>query len=229
VTFSLPAWVKLSLATSILSVLAIAPLLGVDFVRRGAVTSWTAVEVVVLGILSILWLATAADTTSVINSFWNTLHRLGPIFQGKSCTVFNRLSDELDALLQAEPDLTSTAGGVDFDDLATLCHQANAIQGLSFVNWLFLMGYVGVLLTFAIIAATRGIGRVWTSSVRDTDFFARWQPSDIPMSKQMKTNQAYAPESKEGTGPWTTPGAVTFPSELGPDGISPRNTHVAQV
>jgi ABC-type multidrug transport system fused ATPase/permease subunit len=55
--------------------------------------------------------------------------------------------------------------------LRTPCHEAAAITAFSFLTWLVLLGYVILLLTFSIIGSNKG-HRVWTSSVKETDFLA---------------------------------------------------------
>jgi len=54
----------LALAVSLLTLLTVTPFLVFDHIRTGFVTSKIVVELIVLGVLSILWLATAADTAS---------------------------------------------------------------------------------------------------------------------------------------------------------------------
>jgi len=58
----------LALAISLLSLLTICPMLVLDHIRTGFATSRIIVELIVLSVLSILWLGTAADTASY-NSF----------------------------------------------------------------------------------------------------------------------------------------------------------------
>jgi hypothetical protein len=58
----------LALAVSLLTLLTVTPFLVFDHIRTGFVTSKIVVELTVLGVLSILWLGTAADTASY-NSF----------------------------------------------------------------------------------------------------------------------------------------------------------------
>jgi len=50
----------LAVATALITLLTIAPMIIIDFIRRGAFTSLIVVEVVWLGILWVLWIATAA-------------------------------------------------------------------------------------------------------------------------------------------------------------------------
>ncbi|KAL0953158.1 hypothetical protein HGRIS_004421 [Hohenbuehelia grisea] len=53
-----------------------------------------------------------------------------------------------------------------------LCSELSAMQGLSFVTWLLLMGYNTTLLIFVLVAASRG-NKVWNLSVAEANFFQR--------------------------------------------------------
>ncbi|EJD00975.1 uncharacterized protein FOMMEDRAFT_135248 [Fomitiporia mediterranea MF3/22] len=59
-----PAFAALALAISLITFLAFVPMLAIDFIRSGAITSWVAIELGVTGLLAILWLASAATTAS---------------------------------------------------------------------------------------------------------------------------------------------------------------------
>ncbi|TEB29412.1 hypothetical protein FA13DRAFT_1863588 [Coprinellus micaceus] len=59
-----PDWAGLGLATSILTLIALPTLFFVGVKRRGAIAAFVAVELVVVVILWVLWLATGADTAS---------------------------------------------------------------------------------------------------------------------------------------------------------------------
>ncbi|KAL5527210.1 hypothetical protein ACEPAG_6001 [Sanghuangporus baumii] len=60
--FGSPNFAGLAVAISVITLVIITPMFAIDFVRRGAVTSWVIVELGVTGVLMILWLATAATT-----------------------------------------------------------------------------------------------------------------------------------------------------------------------
>lgn len=53
------------LVVALLTMFSIGPMFAIDFIRRGAITSWIVVELSVIGLLWILWLASAATTSSV--------------------------------------------------------------------------------------------------------------------------------------------------------------------
>ncbi|KAF8309161.1 hypothetical protein DL93DRAFT_1786254 [Clavulina sp. PMI_390] len=63
-TYSAPGFSKLGIATAVLTLVSLIPMLVIDFIRKGAPTSLIVVELGWLGFLWIMWLATAADTAS---------------------------------------------------------------------------------------------------------------------------------------------------------------------
>ncbi|KIM84206.1 hypothetical protein PILCRDRAFT_818536 [Piloderma croceum F 1598] len=137
----------LALAVSILTLLTVGLLLVFDHIRTGFVTSRIVVELIVLGILSILWLATAADTAS-FNSF------------AVGCGA-----DSCWSCPSQHHDVNSN------HDAA--CGEIQAIEAFSFLNWIILMGYCITLLAFSIIHSRRGNNGVWHSSVKETNFSSR--------------------------------------------------------
>jgi len=75
---------------------------------------------------------------------------------------------------------------------SSLCHQFQAIEAFSFLNWLILWGWTGLLLVCAIIAMTRGNKGVWMQPAGQTDFFARNQVPPVghqPMMQPQYTGQ----------------------------------------
>ncbi|KAJ6592383.1 hypothetical protein B0H19DRAFT_1055114 [Mycena capillaripes] len=61
--------------------------------------------------------------------------------------------------------------GLDTID-ASACHETSAIEAFGFLNWLILMGYVGMLLVMSLMVASRKHSSVWTSSVANAPFSA---------------------------------------------------------
>jgi len=49
------------------------------------------------------------------------------------------------------------------------CHEVQAIEGFSFLNWIMLMAYSIVVFVMAIIGSTRG-HKTWTTSVKNANF-----------------------------------------------------------
>ncbi|CAG7848486.1 SubName: Full=Uncharacterized protein {ECO:0000313/EMBL:CCA66612.1} [Serendipita indica DSM 11827] len=54
-----------AVAVSVLTILAVVPMIVIDLLRRGALMSWVVVELPIMGILWVLWLSSAALSTSV--------------------------------------------------------------------------------------------------------------------------------------------------------------------
>jgi len=59
---------KLGVATAVLTLVSVVPMTVIDFLRKGAATSYVVVELAWLGFLWILWLATAADTANLFST-----------------------------------------------------------------------------------------------------------------------------------------------------------------
>ncbi|KZP21764.1 hypothetical protein FIBSPDRAFT_860387 [Athelia psychrophila] len=57
-----------------------------------------------------------------------------------------------------------------FDDYLPTCHEFQALMAFSYLTWLLLMVYSGIVLVMAIIGANRG-ERTWTTSVKEAGFF----------------------------------------------------------
>lgn len=137
----------LALAVSLLTLLTVTPFLVFDHIRTGFVTSKIVVELTVLGVLSILWLGTAADTASY-NSF------------AVGCGTDSCWScfSQHDAVNSSHD---------------SACGEIQAIEAFSFLNWILLMGYCVTLLVFSIMHSRRGHSGVWHSSVKETKFSSR--------------------------------------------------------
>ncbi|KAL0953575.1 hypothetical protein HGRIS_004791 [Hohenbuehelia grisea] len=60
----------------------------------------------------------------------------------------------------------------------TVCGEFGAIVAFSFLNWIIVFAYIGVLLVFSIIQATRG-NPIWFQSVNTADFNAPSQNQGI--------------------------------------------------
>jgi len=59
-----PSWLKLGVAVAVITIVSLVAILVMDLLRKGAVTSFISVELGWLGVLWVLWLATAADTAN---------------------------------------------------------------------------------------------------------------------------------------------------------------------
>ncbi|EJT98436.1 hypothetical protein DACRYDRAFT_24499 [Dacryopinax primogenitus] len=58
----------LGIATAVLTIISVIPVLAIDFFRKGVFTSWTSVELGLVGLLWVLWLATGADAASLASA-----------------------------------------------------------------------------------------------------------------------------------------------------------------
>ncbi|KAF8897152.1 hypothetical protein BD779DRAFT_1667168 [Infundibulicybe gibba] len=76
-------------------------------------------------------------------------------------------------------------------DGRTACHEFKAIEAMSFLAWITLFLYTMTLLVNTLIVASRG-RKVWTNSVRDTDFSA---PAPAPVQQQTLAPQ-FAPNQQ---------------------------------
>jgi len=171
-------YVSLSLAVSVITLVVATPLLVVDFMRKGAITSWVLVELAATGFLWVMWIAAAGSSS-------------GSVFSGINCSAFGVSFSNI-------PDLSDFGlkkRGI-FTGNASFCRQIQAMIAFSWLAWIAVFSYFIVLLVFAIIAANRGNGGVWKSSVRDTDFLAPSAASKnaVPMTQQ------YATQPQQGYG-----------------------------
>ncbi|KAH8999436.1 hypothetical protein EDB92DRAFT_1834129 [Lactarius akahatsu] len=140
----------LALATSIMTLFSVIPMFVVDIYRQGSVFSYIIVEIGWLSFLWVLWLSSGSYAA------W-TDDQLS-IF-GSSCGDLNFFGDN-----------TFSRG----------CGEIKAIAAFSFLTWIILMGYTGVLLFLAIRAQERG-HRVWKMSVReDTVLFEEAKSAGTP-------------------------------------------------
>jgi len=140
------------------------PFFVVGFMRNNAIVNWIAVEVSALFILWILWVVTAARTSD-----WN--NALSALCKEAGLEAGNKALNDEDAQgIQAA------------QSAQTFCHEMQAVEGLSFVVWIFILFYVGTILTNAFLAMSRGNKKIWTTSVVEADFSARPQNDRFPMT-----------------------------------------------
>jgi len=69
----------------------------------------------------------------------------------------------------------------------TVCGEFGATVAFAFLNWIIIFAYLGVLLVFCIIQATRGNNQIWFESVSTADFNAPPKPTQgiAPQYPQM--------------------------------------------
>ncbi|KZO98963.1 hypothetical protein CALVIDRAFT_561887 [Calocera viscosa TUFC12733] len=134
-------WAQLALAISVITLVALIPVLVLDRVRRNVFPSWTAVELGWNGVLWVLWLASAGYAT-------NTL-------QGIDC------GSRSYEVLYLGYYLGSDAKG------ESACEQAQAVEALSWLNWILLFALFWWLLITALVFHSRSGGALWISSLSD--------------------------------------------------------------
>ncbi|KAJ7731422.1 hypothetical protein DFH07DRAFT_847269 [Mycena maculata] len=145
----------LAITSAALTLLTLPAMIGLEILRPSGPLSMIIVEIPWLFSLSILWLATWAN--SVGGKF--------------SCGVQARVG-----LIEDKPEIV-----VDIPSPA--CHEIPALEAFAFLNWILLLAYTGTLLILALGAACarREHTSVWTSSVANTPFvFAFGAPAPAP-------------------------------------------------
>jgi len=155
--FPTPGYAGLALATSVLTLITIIPIVVIDFFRKGAVTSLVVVELVWSSLLTILWLAAAADTTAALS--------------GVSCSSVVNVPDGFGG----------TATVFQSSAAVTQCHEVQAIAAFSWLNFFNLGAWLVFLITASSIAHSRGNDRVWLGPVTGTEFFAPRGQNSAPM------------------------------------------------
>jgi len=186
ITFKTPAWAALAIASACINIVFVTPIIIIDFLRKGAFTSWVVIEIIVAFVVSALWLADAADATSV-----NTLKILAEFGLPQTCAGADEFAKAVDGLEVSNPLTYGYLKAFDFDLLGGLCRQHQAIEGLAFAAWILLMGYSVALLVLAIVASVRGVPNVWTGTVRDTNLSrAGDQKKSVPEMEKVQFAQA---------------------------------------
>ncbi|KZT57785.1 hypothetical protein CALCODRAFT_495835 [Calocera cornea HHB12733] len=132
-------WAQLALAVSVITLAVMIPVLVLDRVRRNALPSWTAAELGWNGVLWVLWLACAGYATNAL--------------QGLDCGSRSYEVLYLDYYLGKKGQ--------------AVCQQAQAIEALSWLNWIFLFALFWWLLITALVYHNASQGTVWMSSMSD--------------------------------------------------------------
>ncbi|KAJ7208801.1 hypothetical protein C8J57DRAFT_1402482 [Mycena rebaudengoi] len=167
-------YAALGVAVAVLTLLSVPTMLVLDIIRPGGPTSWIITELSILPFLSILWLATGANTAE-------SSPALLFIYLG-GCT--------------SDP-FFGTALGAD----TGACQKTSAIEAFAFLNWIILMGYSGMVLVLALIAASRKQPAVWKSSVAEL-------PSSAPAAAQHSTSGSYGGQQMQAAAHGGTSGSV---------------------
>ncbi|KAJ7254554.1 hypothetical protein C8J57DRAFT_1347212 [Mycena rebaudengoi] len=133
-------YAALGVAVAVLTLLSVPTMLVLEIVRPGSPSSWIITELSILPFLSILWLATGANTAEMSPGF------LFLYLDGCASGAF-----------------LGTTFGAD----TGACQKTSAIEAFAFLNWIILMGYSGMVLVLALIASNRKQPAVWKSSVAE--------------------------------------------------------------
>ncbi|KAI0303077.1 hypothetical protein BC826DRAFT_1101220 [Russula brevipes] len=138
--FSSEQFSRLTLATSLLTILTVTPMLIIDKLRQGSILSYAGVEIVWPTILWVLWLTSGSYTAWKDNQF---------------------------SVIPAEANCDFDFDyGVDVSKYNRFCHEIKAVIGFSFILWILLLAYTFILLVLTLRAKERG-HPAWTTSVRD--------------------------------------------------------------
>ncbi|KAJ7263631.1 hypothetical protein B0H12DRAFT_1230919 [Mycena haematopus] len=152
---------SLGIATAVFTMVTVPAMITLEILRPGGPTSMIIVEILWLGFLSILWLSTGADAAG---------------FSGGASLAFGcgNARDETD--LGFDSDVPTS------DSPTEICQEMSALEAFAFLNWIVLMGYIGMLLVVSLVAANRKHTSVWTSSVANAPFSAPGKNSTVSSS-----------------------------------------------
>ncbi|KAJ7214879.1 hypothetical protein GGX14DRAFT_562910 [Mycena pura] len=152
--FPVPAYAALAIASGVLTLVTVPAMICLEIMRPGGPTSMVIVEIFWLGILSILWLATGAETAAVLQAVDDISLSFG---FGSLCGADDGFSNGF-------------------------CSEARAVAAFSFLNWLLLMCYVVTLFFYSLMASSRKQTGVWTSSVANAQSAGPSQGGPVPNS-----------------------------------------------
>jgi hypothetical protein len=145
VYISLPS-AGLAIATSVFTLISLPILLFLGFKRDGAVPSYIIIELGWSFFLMILWLAVGAESAAEAPG----LDLIG--------TNYNVVYDP-----------NNPEGATVTYSCGRFCSEAKAVEAFGFLNWLMLLGYLGILSFHAVKAHQAGHTRVWYSSAKQLE------------------------------------------------------------
>ncbi|KAJ7199966.1 hypothetical protein GGX14DRAFT_467107 [Mycena pura] len=158
----------LAVAIGVITLLSVPVMIVLEILRPGRYfTSMIIFEVLWLGLLSILWLASGA-AQAVEN-----------IFIGGACAIDSEADSFADSFDPGDSDSINAA-----DPVNNICGEARAITAFSFLTWIILMVYTLTIMIMSCVATSRRRGRVWTESVANAPFSgsATTEKGTIPLS-----------------------------------------------
>jgi len=141
----------LAIATAVLTLLSVIPVLTIDFFRKGVFTSWTAVELAWLGLIWILWLATGADAASIASLCNNTCFDDG--FGDTYCYGYS----------------------------GSFCGQIRAVAAFGFINFFITLAIWIWTLVIAVRAHNSGDHHIWQSPAYEYAPGTKYGTSATPM------------------------------------------------
>ncbi|KAJ6548769.1 hypothetical protein B0H19DRAFT_1299808 [Mycena capillaripes] len=156
----------LAIAVAVLTLLTVPVMIVLEIVRPGAYfTSMIIFEILWLGFLSVMWLASGAAQAVenvVLIGF---------------CS-FDSSDDSFDGSFNDSFD------GPPGDSLSNICGETRAIAAFGFLNWLILMFYTLTIMIMSCVAMSRKRGRVWTGSLANAPLStsAPAEKGSIPLS-----------------------------------------------
>jgi len=124
---TVPKFVCLALAVAVISLVGLTVVLVGEFFGPTLFFAWTSFELAVIGLLWVLWLASAADTSSVIGA---EAYSLGSCDSATGMVEYWRV-----------------VGHMSLSQAKSMCRQWQAIQALGWVNWVLLLSTWVYLLT----------------------------------------------------------------------------------
>ncbi|KAJ7934210.1 hypothetical protein B0H13DRAFT_2305931 [Mycena leptocephala] len=163
----------LAIAVAVLTFLTVPAMIVLEIARPGAYfTSMIIFEILWLGFLSILWLASGA-AQAVENVF---------LIGGCSLDSSDDFDGSFDDSFDGSPD----------DSIRNICGEARAIAAFGFLNWLILMFYTLTIMIMSCVAMSRKRGPVWTRSLANAPLSttAPAEKDSIPLSSEKSYLQA---------------------------------------
>ncbi|EJU04661.1 hypothetical protein DACRYDRAFT_93134 [Dacryopinax primogenitus] len=127
----------LGIATAVLTLVVIIPVLVIDHLRRGTFFVWTAVELGWLFVLWVLWIATGGDGASAA-SLCNGLSS----YDYLGYTYYVGLAEGY-------------------------CHELQAATAFAFLNWIMMFGMFIYILVMAVRAQQAGYPGIWQDSLME--------------------------------------------------------------
>ncbi|KAJ7327900.1 hypothetical protein DFH08DRAFT_1025945 [Mycena albidolilacea] len=177
----------LAIVVAILTLITAPLMIALDIVRPGVYfTSMIIFEILWLGFLSVMWLASGA-AQAVENIVLTT-----------ACTVdssddfFDGFSDD------PRPD----------NSLQTICGEARAIAAFGFLNWLILMFYTLTVMIMSCVAMSRKRGRVWTESFANAPLSASASAKKGPIPRSYQSSYPQVQQVQQNTGGSVQTGAL---------------------